>query len=88
MKTGTVMPLMQVFVSVSDPRSKRHTQHDLAELLTVVVCAVLSGADDFVAIRLWAQGHCTYLSSAPPHIQTTFHDAKTRSHSTTCASTL
>ncbi|WP_374502520.1 cadherin-like domain-containing protein [Zoogloea sp.] len=35
-----------------------------------------------------SQGHCTYLSSAPPHIQTTFHDAKTRSHSTTCASTL
>ncbi len=34
------------------------------------------------------QGHCTYLSSAPPHIQTTFHDAKTRSHSTACASTL
>ena len=37
MKTG-VMPLMQVFVSISDPRSPRHTQHDLAELLTVVVC--------------------------------------------------
>jgi len=34
------------------------------------------------------QGHCTYLSSAPPHIQTTFRDAKTRSHSTACASTL
>jgi len=32
-KTG-VMPLMQVFVSISDPRSPRHTQHDLAELLT------------------------------------------------------
>ncbi len=29
MKTG-VIPLMQVFVSISDPRSPRHTQHDLA----------------------------------------------------------
>lgn len=55
------MPLMQVFVSVSDPRSKRHTQHDLAELLTVVVCAVLSGADDFVAIRLWAEAKLDWL---------------------------
>ena len=54
MKTG-VMPLMQVFVSISDPRSPRHTQHDLAELLTVVVCGVLSGADDFVGIEEWAK---------------------------------
>ena len=49
------MPLMQVFVSISDPRSPRHTQHDLAELLTVVVCGVLSGADDFVGIEEWAK---------------------------------
>ncbi len=35
------MPLTQVFVSISDPRSARHTRHDLAELLTVAVCAVL-----------------------------------------------
>ena len=55
------MPLMQVFVSISDPRSRRHTQHDLAELLTVVVCAVLSGADDFVAIRLWAEAKLDWL---------------------------
>jgi hypothetical protein len=43
MKTGNVMPLTQVFVSISDPRSARHTRHDLAELLTVAVCAVLLG---------------------------------------------
>lgn len=45
------MPLTQVFVSISDPRSARHTRHDLAELLTVAVCAVLSGVDDFVDIE-------------------------------------
>jgi hypothetical protein len=55
MKTG-VMPLMQVFVSISDPRSTRHMQpHDLAELLTVVVCAALSGADGFFGIQAWAK---------------------------------
>jgi 2,4-dienoyl-CoA reductase-like NADH-dependent reductase (Old Yellow Enzyme family) len=37
---------------------------------------------------LSAQGHCIYPSSAPPHTQTTFHDTKTRSHSTACASIL
>ena len=55
------MPLTQVFVSISDPRSARHTRHDLAELLTVAVCAVLSGVDDFVDIELWAEAKIDYL---------------------------
>ena len=53
------MPLMQVFVSISDPRSSRYTQHDLAEPLTAMVCAMLTGADDFVAVHLWAKANST-----------------------------
>ena len=48
------MPLTQVFVSFLT-RAARHTRHDLAELLTVAVCSVLSGVDDFVDIELWAK---------------------------------
>ena len=55
------MPLTQVFVSISDPRSARHMRHDLAELLTVAVCAVLSGVDDFVDIELWAEAKVDWL---------------------------
>lgn len=55
------MPLTQVFVSISDPRSARHTRHDLAELLTVAVCAVLSGVDDFVDIGLWGEAKIDWL---------------------------
>jgi predicted transposase YbfD/YdcC len=61
MKAGNVMPLTQVFVSISDPRSARHMRHDLAELLTVAVCAVLSGVDDFVDIELWAEAKIDWL---------------------------
>lgn len=50
MKTG-VMSLLHVFVSISDPRYPRYTQHDLAELLTVVMYEALSGASDFVDIQ-------------------------------------
>jgi len=35
-KAGNVMPLTQVFVAISDPRSARHKRHDLSELLTQV----------------------------------------------------
>jgi len=57
MQTREVMPLTQVFVSISDPRSARQVRHDLSELLTVAVCAVLCSADDFSDIEAWAKGH-------------------------------
>lgn len=55
------MPLTQVFVSISDPRSVRHKRHDLSELLTVAVCAVLSGVDDLVDIELWGEAKIEWL---------------------------
>lgn len=55
------MPLQQVFISISDPRSTRHKRHDLAELLTIAVCAVLSGVDDFVDIELWGEAKIEWL---------------------------
>ncbi len=50
-----------MFVSISDPRSERRTRYDLAELLTVAVCTVLSGVDDFVDIERWAEGKIDWL---------------------------
>lgn len=49
------MPLTQVFVSISDPRSTRQVRHDLSELLTVAVCAVLCSADEFSEIEAWVK---------------------------------
>ncbi len=61
MKTGEVMPLARVFVSVRDPRSTRQVRHDLAELLTVAVCGVLCRADDFAEIEAWANERIDWL---------------------------
>ena len=48
---GSAMLLMQVFVSISDPRSSRQVRYDLSELITVAVCSVLCGADEFSDIE-------------------------------------
>lgn len=61
MKAGRLMPVSKVFVSIPDPRSKRHAKHDLSELLTVAVCAVLCGADDFVDVALWGKSNLKWL---------------------------
>ena len=55
------MPLTQVFVSISDPRSTRQVRHDLSELLTVAVCAVLCSADEFSEIEAWAKERLDWL---------------------------
>jgi len=55
------MPLTQVFVSISDPRSARQVRHDLSELLTVAVCAVLCSADEFSDIEAWAKERIEWL---------------------------
>lgn len=61
MKAGQLMPVSEVFVSIPDPRSQRHAKHDLSELLTVAVCAVLCGADDFVDVALWGKSSLKWL---------------------------
>ena len=71
MKTREVMPFTLVFVSIPDPRNSRQVRHDLSELLTVAVCAVLCSADEFTDIEAWAtervdwlRGFCQATSSA------------------------
>ena len=61
MTTREVMPLTQVFVSISDPRSARQVRHDLSELLTVAVCGVLCSADEFSDIEAWAKERIDWL---------------------------
>ena len=41
--------------TVADPRMKRGIRHKMLCMLTVAVCAVLSGAQSYIAIGEWAQ---------------------------------
>ncbi len=46
---------VDVWVGVRDPRQAKKVEHDRVEWRVVAVCAVLSGADTFVAIEVWAK---------------------------------
>jgi len=46
---------VDVRVGGRDPRQAKKVEHDLVEWLVVAVCAVLSGADTFVAVEVWAK---------------------------------
>ena len=56
METPTPMPLMSCLSLVDDPRRAGYARrHDLQEILTMAVCAVLCDMNSFEEIAFWAQ---------------------------------
>ena len=61
METGKLMDMVEVFEGLEDWRNAQQTRHRLSELLTVAVCAVLSGAGDFEDISQWGRMKLSWL---------------------------
>lgn len=61
MDTGNLADMVEVFEGLEDWRNAQQTRHRLSELLTVAVCAVLSGADDFEEIAQWGGAKLPWL---------------------------
>jgi predicted transposase YbfD/YdcC len=61
METAKLAAMVEVFEGLEDWRSAQQTRHRLSELLTVAVCAVLSGADDFEEIAQWGAAKLKWL---------------------------
>lgn len=61
MDIGKLADMVEVFEGLEDWRNAQQTRHRLSELLTVAVCAVLSGADDFEEISQWGNAKLPWL---------------------------
>ncbi len=61
METDKLMDMVEVFEGLEDWRNAQQTRHRLSELLTIAVCAVLSGADDFEDISQWGRMKLSWL---------------------------
>lgn len=61
MEADKVAAMVEVFEGLEDWRNAQQTRHRLSELLTVAVCAVLSGADDFEDISQWGRAKLDWL---------------------------
>jgi predicted transposase YbfD/YdcC len=64
----------EYFASLTDPRVARTRVHRLGELVTIALCAVLCGADDWVAVETfgrakerWLRGFLTLPGGIPSH---------------------
>lgn len=55
------------FSALSDPRQRWRVLYPLSEILLLVLCATLSGMEDFVEIRLWGEQRLDFLRRFLPY---------------------
>lgn len=59
--------LLGHFSALSDPRQSWRVLYPLPEILLLVLCATLSGMEDFVEIRLWGEQRLDFLRRFLPY---------------------
>ena len=69
MVRATPMSLAAHFAALPDPRVRRTRRHALVDILVITVCAVICGADDWVAIARFGRAKRRWFrqSLALPH---------------------
>jgi len=66
--------LLEHFGEVADPRIDRHKEHKLIDILVIAICAILCGANDWVAVetfgkakRVWFERFLDLAHGIPSH---------------------
>ena len=59
--------ILDHFSALSDPRQSWRVLYPLPEVLLLVLCATLSGMEDFVEIRLWGEQRLDFLRRFLPY---------------------
>lgn len=55
------MNIKEKFASIEDPRHPSYIEHKLCDILTIVMCAVMSGLDQLSDIVMYAQNRSSFL---------------------------
>ena len=51
------------FAQVKDPRVERTRQHNLLDIISIAICAVICGADDWVSVENFGKQKLTWLQT-------------------------
>jgi hypothetical protein len=55
------VPFLEQFAALRDPRQAAKVLYPLPELLLLLLCGTVAGADDFVELTLWGREHLAFL---------------------------
>lgn len=61
MAQAASIPFLTQFAALRDPRQAAKVLYPLPELLLLLLCGTVAGADDFVELTLWGQEHLAFL---------------------------
>ena len=61
MKLKPKQTIGDYFAGLEDPRIDRTKQHQLIDVITIAICAVICGADSWVAIETYGQAKQEWL---------------------------
>lgn len=67
MPAVTSPSFLEHFSALEDPRQAGKVLYPLAEILLLLLCATIAGADDFVEIALWGREHLEFLRRFRPY---------------------
>lgn len=59
--TPLSLRIVEIFGEVPNPRSGNRETHGLVDILTIAVCAMISGADEWTEMAAWGQTHEVWL---------------------------
>ena len=55
--------LVEHFSDLEDPRVDRTKRHSLIDILVIAICAIICGADNWVAVELFGKAKIGWLST-------------------------
>ncbi len=55
--------IKQHFAKIEDPRIERTTEHQLLDIIVIAICAVICGADDWVAVENFGRDKAAWLKT-------------------------
>jgi hypothetical protein len=65
--TRPSIALLDHFAALRDPRERWRVMYPLQEILLLVLCATLSGMEDFVEMKLWGEQRLDFLRRFLPY---------------------
>ena len=63
------LPFLSQFAALRDPRQAAKVLYPLPEVLLLLLCGTIAGADDFVELALWGGEHLAFLRRFLPCVR-------------------
>ncbi len=58
---GTLPPITQHFITITDPRKEHNKAHKLIDIIMVAICAAIAGCDSWVEIEEFGRDRIVWL---------------------------